>query len=344
MMPEVALKIKEGVINMRRLLILASMLLGLAILPGTNAIQAQEIASPPPAAAAPPAETADNAVEAAIDDVSKVSTVFDPTKFVDPSYGNLAKLYWNLGILDIRDGEMIDNYLAITDCELFQTYKSNDLEWSNIRNLARSSIRKNYKSWPTSFKVLIPLYLREYNEEKEYFEVDTKLSAVNSVRRIETVFYKSPVTCRKAGEINGYPRNLVLFLNRPFTLPEVPVEKELARLFLDEVNVTNKKANDFAVKGLRDAKGLRMAYLEIFFKVHSFKEVVNTQIGLQAVVFTQIDHIRVYADMEKEKLLYEQSMYETAKRKRRKINGNGITGEDLNLPDGPLFGEPAKKK
>lgn len=338
---------------MRRLLILTSMLLAMATLPNIPA-QAQQAASaqispfaaPAEPAAAPPAATTP-AATAPVAEEQKPDDAgykFDESKFVDPSYENLARLYWNLGVLDINNSEMIDNYLAITDCSLYLSYQNNDLEWREIRELARASIRRNYKSWPTSFKVMIPLYLRDYHADEEYFDVDMKQSAVNAVRRIEAIFYNKPVTCRKSGEINGYPRNLVLFLNRPFSLAEVPVERELARLFLDEVNVTNKKANDNAVKGLDDAASLRVAYLEIFFKVHSFKEVIHTSEGRQAVVFTQIDHIRVFADIDKEKLLYEQSMFEEGKRKRRKRSSGPVTDEDLNLPEGPIFGEPDIKK
>ena len=334
---------------MRRLLILTSALLALTILAGHLPAQAQEATAPaataqpvPPAVTTPPESDSPNQSNTATA-AAPTDYKFDESSFVDPSYENLAKLYWNLGILDINNSEMVDNFLAITDCELYLTYKNKDLEWRDIRELARASIRKNYKSWPTSFRVTIPLYLRNYRTDKEVFEVDMKLSAVNAARRIETFFYKSPTTCRKGGEINGYPRNLTLFFNRPFSLAEVPVEKELARLFLDEVSTTNKKENDLAVKGLKDAKGIRVAFLEIFFKVHSFKELNNSQIGLQAVVFTQIDHIRVYADMDGEKLLYEQSMYEEGKRKRLKRLDGTVTDDDLNLPAGPLFGEPKKR-
>ncbi len=345
---------------MRRLLILISAFLALATLSGNHPTQAQEPSAPESAISAeqpataptttpsadhrPAATTAPSSNQSKAEPAIPEAYKFDENNFVAPSYENLARLYWNLGVLDINDNQMIDNFLAITDCELFMNYQNKDLEWRDIRELARASIRKNYKSWPTSFKVMIPLYLRDYHADKEYFDVDMKLSVVNSARRIETFFYKSSTTCGKTGEINGYPRNLILFLNRPFSLAEVPAEKELARLFLDEISTTKKKENDLAVKGFKDAKGIRMAYLEIFFKVHSFKEVDDTQIGLQAVVFTQIDHIRVYADIDKEKLLYEQSMYEEGKRKRRKRDGGPITDEDLSLPSGPLFGEPLKKK
>lgn len=323
---------------MRRLIILTSTLFALIML-STSAINAQ-----PPQQATSNTTVPEQAESKTNTDTVRGDYEFNEDSFVEPSYQNLARLYWNLGILDINDAEIVDNYLMITDCDLYHNYKKNDLEWRDIRDMARASIRRNHKSWSTSFRVTIPLYLRDYHPDEEYFDVDMALSAVNAARRIETYFYRELSTCRKSGEINGYPRNLVLFLNRPFSLPEVPVEKELARLFLDEVNTVNKKANEAAIKNKINPENLRLAYLEIFFKVHSFKEVINTRIGLQAVVFTQLDHMRVYADLNREKLLYERSMYEESKRHRRKRDRGEMTDEDLNLPDGPIFGASPKKR
>lgn len=263
----------------------------------------------------------------------------DPSKYVEPTFANLAKLYWALGILDINNDEMIDNYLSITDCDLYTTYLNDDLEWRTIREVARESIRKSYKTFPTHFRVTIPLYLRQYHADEEYFEVDVEKSALKAVRKIEALFYNNPITCRRSGEIKGFPRNLILFLNRPFTLAEVPVERELARIFLDEVN-SQKKA---LTTKQRASEGEREAYLEIFFKVHSFKETVDGLPGLQAVVFTQIDHIRVFADYEQEKMLYERSMFEDTGRKRARRQGP-VTADELNLPDGPLFETKPKKQ
>lgn len=261
-----------------------------------------------------------------------VNLKLDVDKYVEPTFENLAKLYWALGILDINDNEIIDNYLSITDCDLYTNYLNDDLEWRTIRELARESIRKNYKSYPTHFRVTIPLYLRQYHADEEYFEVDVDKSALRAVRKIEAIFYNNPITCRRVGEITGFPRNLILFLNRPFTLSEVPVERELARIYLDEVNSQKK----FVSSKQRLGEGERQAYLEIFFKVHSFKETLHGLPGIQAVVFTQIDHIRVFADYEQEKLLFERNMFEDTGRKRSKRQGP-VTKEELNLPDGPLF-------
>ncbi len=278
----------------------------------------QGVAAPQPAAVASPKQYA--------------NLKLDESKYVDPTFANLAKLYWALGILDINDNQIIDSYLSITDCDLYTNYLNDDLEWRNIRELARQSIRKNYKSFPTHFRVMIPLYLRQYHVEEEYFDVDMDKSALKAVRKIEALFYNNPITCRRVGEIEGFPRNLILFLNRPFTLAEVPVERELARIFLDEIN-SHKK---YLSPTQRASEGERQAYLEIFFRVHSFKETVHGLPGIQAVVFTQIDHLRVFADYQKDKLLFERSMFEDSGRKRFKRKGP-VTEEELNLPEGPIF-------
>jgi hypothetical protein len=288
--------------------------------------------------AAPVTTPGDQPVMAAQKPAVTETLQLDTSKYVEPTYANLAKLYWALGILDINDNELIDNYLSITDCDLYTNYLNDDLEWRTIRELARESLRKNYKTYPVHFRVTIPLYLRQYHVEDEYFEVDMDKSALRAVRKIEALFYNNAMTCRRSGEIRGFPRNLILFLNRPFTLAEVPVERELARIFLDEVNSQKK----FLSTKQRASEGERMAYLEIFFKVHSFKETVHGLPGIQAVVFTQIDHLRIYADIEQEKLLFERSMFEDTGRKRVKRVGP-ISEQELNLPDGPIF-ETKKSK
>lgn len=270
---------------------------------------------------------------------------FDESKYVDPTYQNLAKLYWALGILDVNNPRFIDNFVAITECEMYKTYINNDLEWNEIRTATRNHLRSSYKTFPTNFKITIPLFLGSYNFEEEFFDVEQKLSSIDSARKIETVYYTKLSTCGLSGEIEGYPRNLILYLNRPFSLPRLPIEKELARLFLDDINSEQtKRVNKLLNPNVSGDNINRMAYLELMFRVHSYKESANTSSGmLKAVVFAQIDYIKVYADYEKEKLLYKKDMFEEERRKRKKRSGTTTDGI-IDLPDGPVFGEPVEKK
>ena len=268
--------------------------------------------------------------------------LFDDSKYVDPTYSNLARLYWGLGILDINNAKLVDNFLAITECNMYLQYINNDLEWQDVRQATRDYLRKNYKLFPSSFRITIPLYLGRYNADEEFFEVNMERSATNAVRNIETVYYTKPVTCGQTGDLDGYPRNLVLYLNRPFSLPEVPVERELARLYLDDSNASNPKRMMDANRKARAEDSERMAFLELMFRAHSFKENRATMGGFtKAVVYAEIDYIRVYADYEKHKLLFEKDMFEEEGRKRRKREG-ATTSETLQLPEGHIFSDPKK--
>lgn len=315
---------------MRQLLVIALTLVVMG-----SSLAAYATGSPAPAAA-PIAEP----------EVTETDTTptFDDKKYVDPTYPNLAMLYWSLGLLDINNAQHIDNFLAITECNMYLTYVNNDLEWREVREATRAFLQKNYKSFPTSFKITIPIYLGRYDPDLEIFEVNTERSAINAVRNIETIYYTKQITCGLGEDLVGYPRNLILYLNRPFILSEVPVEMELARLFMDEANSKNSRRAMDANRRQRTEDSERMAYLELFFRVHSFKENKNTMGGfLKAVVYSQIDYIRVYADYDKYKLLYEKDMYEDESRKRRRRT-EGITQEELQLPDGPLMIAPKKKE
>ena len=298
-------------------------------------------ATPPQAASVTPAqpEPAVTSVEEAAKNI-----VFDENKYVDPTYSNLAHLYWALGLLDVNNNNLIDNFIAITECQVFQTYINNDLEWKDIRESTRDYLRKKYRLFPTHFKITIPIYLLRYNVDGEYFEVDQEESAIQAARKIETIYNTKIGACGIGGEIDGYPQNLILYLNRPFSLPQIPVERELARLFLNETNIRNDSVRASSMmRATRRENAVRTAYLELMFRVHSYKESVNTSSGtMKAVVYAQIDFIRVYADIEKEKVLFERNMFGLDNRgrvKRAKI----LSEEDLKLPDGPIFGETKKE-
>lgn len=332
---------------MRQFLVFTSVMafLGLFVVMQASAQQQPTTAAPAPVAstpATPEAAIADpvKPSEAAVSTSKKL--VFDDSKYVDPTYSNLAKLYWGLGILDINNSKLVDNFLAITECNMYLQYINNDLEWQDVRQATRDYLRKNYKLFPTSFRITIPLYLGRYNADEEFFEVNMERSAINAVRNIETVYYTKQITCGQTGDLDGYPRNLVLYLNRPFSLPEVPVERELARLYLDDSNAANPKRMMDANRKARAEDSERMAFMELMFRVHSFKENIMTMGGFnKAVVYAEIDYIRVYADYEKHKLLFEKDMFEEEGRKRRKRE-SATTRESLDLPEGPIFSDPKK--
>jgi hypothetical protein len=63
----------------------------------------------------------------------------------------------------------------------------------------------------------------------------------------------------------------------------------------------------------------RIAFLRAKVRITSFKEYVPGRHGeLQAVVFAQLDGIEIYADLERQKLLYKEDKKEKSVRQRRR--------------------------
>lgn len=261
-------------------------------------------------------------------------------KYVNPTIENLSHLYWALGALDYDNAVHIDNFLLINECDMFHTYINNDLEWAEMRNSTKQFLRENGRVFPTYFKISIPLYLTRYDTEKEHFNVNMEKSSVNYARKIETIYYVGGTVCGKYGDIEGYPKNLILLLNRPFALPFVPVEQELARLFLDEYNTKNKLRAKMAH---REDAYERLAVLELYIKVHSYRGVsYGVGSSLRATVFAQVDYIKVYSDIDKQKILYEKSLREEEVRLRKRKEDSAAGQGPILLPQGPIFGSDKK--
>ena len=179
-------------------------------------------------------------------------------KYVETSYENLSKLYWAIGKLDILNDEHIDNYLMINECDLYRRLRPNDLEWVEVREATREMIKSKMISFPTHFEVMTPIYLDAYDLENEAFPLMPESELVDTVRLdfARSVYRK---VCGHWGVLKGYPANLIFLFNRPLTLTEIPVKRELAELYLAE---TRARFEELPLN-LQVQKYERLAYLRV---------------------------------------------------------------------------------
>lgn len=236
-------------------------------------------------------------------------------EYIDPNRQNMSKLMWQMGILDLSDNVAIDNYLLINECELYLRFYNNDIEWEKIREATREHLNQNMMKFSTKFEILVPISLNRYNPEKQYFELEEESKMIN-VRRLDINMNNRKQSCNEKGrEIRGYPRNIILTLNRPFSFTRVPVSKALAELYIEEAriqyeNVPLKLQNEYYE---------RMAFMRAKVNITSFKEAIQGRHGeMQAVVIGQLDGVEIYADVEKQKLMYRENRKNKSIRQRRK--------------------------
>lgn len=250
-------------------------------------------------------------------------------EFIDPSYKNLSKLYWRLGMLDVGDSKNIDNFLLINECDLYKKYIHNEFEWGKLRRATAASITKNLQGYPNTFEAMVPIFLGAYDVDKERFEV-TPESRVATLKRIRLLYNKKrDLICKrfkKDQEIANYPKNITIVLNKPLSVKYVPVKRELAELYISE-------SNDY-YNGLptayknRETKYQRLAYLRLKFEVlHSLgKEPLSARGGVVALVIGRAVGYEIFADSKKQKPLYAEDF----KLKRIKKRGDASADTLLN--------------
>ncbi len=240
--------------------------------------------------------------------------------YLSPTLKNLAQAYWAVGALDLDDDVAIDNYLLITECPIYQKYFDDDFEWVKIRKATRESIPKNLEKMPTHFAAILPINVGKYDIEKKEFEIEEESKQRNLVR-IEIVTNSSNEICNLSGEIDKYPLNIIVILNRPFTLSSIPVDPSLAEIYNSEQRKMRRKIQ------LANNQNIyrRDAFLRLKFKLIRYKETTRTD-GLRAVIYADLDGWDVYGDSNLTQLLYTYEVPKKPLFKDARSSGSNLNG------------------
>ena len=224
-----------------------------------------------------------------------------------PTLEELSKLYWLLGALDVNNDAFIDNYLLINECDIYQEYRHNEFEWTKIRESTRQYLKDNYLSFAHRLEFLQPLYLGEYHIDKEYFDIVPDYVKPTS-RRLEVLTKaSSEPTCQKSGEIEGYPKGLVVELTRPFGIDKIPVPKDKAKEYVDDRVEQFNKLEEYQRTEKRLLES-RDAYIWMQIRVFGYKGMERIADGYNLnAVFAVLEGIEVYADRDRKNLLYKEN-------------------------------------
>lgn len=243
--------------------------------------------------------------------VSGLAQANDTSEYVKTTYQNLAKLYWALGKFYLSDTKAVDNYLQITECDLYRQYYHDDFQWNDIRNITKNKLQKERLKFPTKFEMMLPLTLGRYNVKDGTFSIenDTKFSGLKRVDMMAD--NKDEKLCTKIRTVSGYPIGVILYLNQPFTLEKIPVKPEIAALYIKKA----KEKYASLPPDVRLVQYEREAYLRVLMSFDSYARTVNSSSGQKrAVVHGNIDGIQVYADVGRTEPLYIKDYKEVRRR------------------------------
>lgn len=272
----------------------------------------------------------------------KEKTLTDEEKLMEYIYEpmemqKMSQLYWALDVLDTENDTHIDNFLRINECDIYRDYYSNEFEWQSIREAGRAFVKENKESFPVRFEIMQPLKLRDYNFELQAFEVDKEFH-IDGISRFEVLAldYAEPICTgasysSKIENIEGYPRGVLISLNRPITVQKVLTSPEKAQAYIDETSAIfrNYPAHQQTRENLYD---LRKAYLVMKVKFFADTGEIHWKDGVYFKdLFAVLEGIEIYTDISKENLLYAESYRRSkedeAKRKKRKEKAKELRKE-----------------
>lgn len=230
----------------------------------------------------------------------------DDDTYVSPTFKNLSKLYWKLGIIELNDYNAIDKYMMIHECQIYRDFYRSDIDWAHIREIARNQLAKDIGTFPTKFRYVMPMEVGRYDTTEGVFHFKNKTGASisqfhgkNRIDLNQNSIYED--VCDWQGRIPQYPRNINVVLSFPISLPHLEVDADRAAEYLRLKNTQNY--------------GVRDVYLKLDMTLKRYQDFIANAGGgtSRYVIFGDLDAIGVYADKQLTWPLYEKSY----KRKRQ---------------------------
>jgi hypothetical protein len=225
--------------------------------------------------------------------------------YIETTFPNLVNAYWAVAKFDIDDDKAIDDYMMITNCDIYKQYFNNDFEWDKVRTAARQYLTTNAAKLPTRFEAMLPIQLDKYDPKSQQFKIRDKYQQHNLVRIDVITNVEGEAVCDYKETIPLYPKNIVVLLNRPFSVKAFPVNPEVAELYLKEMAIKPLLGGQQRRKLLHeDTTEDRPAYLRLKLRLAQYKETITKYNFHRAVIYAYLEGWDVYADEMETKPLY----------------------------------------
>jgi hypothetical protein len=167
-------------------------------------------------------------------------------KVYQPRISNVIDTFIKLSdnyILDDRD--LLDDYIAIKSCEENKALFKNEIEREKYRNKLKAELIKNKDLSPHVYSFVKPLYIEEYDFDKERIILEDR-SYFNNVSNIRLPISRSDNSCdyhNPAILAKSFFVDLDAFINIKYI--DLPLEK--AESVIPNLDIHNKKRMFFII-------------------------------------------------------------------------------------------------
>lgn len=223
-------------------------------------------------------------------------------EFVEGSAQNFSKLYWRLGALSVENEKAVDNFLLINECELYESFQFDEFLWYDLVTATKNMLKTKRNEFPNKFKFRFTIDLGRYDTSRIGFPLVSDTAILN-LRRVEIGgnSLSENICGMRNKEIEYYPRNVILVLNKPFTFELLELDEHLAQAFI----VRRKYADYRLSDDEREAGYKRPVYLQLRVEFSHFQGIEKGTYGKSnlAVVYGKIVGIDIFEDRYSKTLL-----------------------------------------
>jgi hypothetical protein len=220
--------------------------------------------------------------------------------YIAPTVKNLSRLYWNKNALDITSDTAIDNFLLINECPIYERFYSDDFEWLRVRKAARKMIKDKKDGFSDKFKMIVPIDLGRYDMKRKGFPLINS-SAFLDLRRIEIGGNSSSADiCGNQRKIEGYPRNMIMVLSKPFNYEFIELDEHVAQAY-----IIKQKYNPVdRPKELKNKSFNRLAFARMRISFDKYQGEAKGNDGQpRAIMFGRLEGIDIFEDAHEKHLL-----------------------------------------
>lgn len=223
--------------------------------------------------------------------------------YVKSNLQNIANAYWAFGVLDVNKKDDIDDYLIVSNCDVYLGYYKNEFEWANIRDAAKKHVVANKLKFPRKFEFTYLVYLDRYSVEKQEFDIAeaSQIRNVNKIKMSHNDFQDTK--CEGKVSLEGFPFNVFLKVPLSFSLTTIPVKDGIAKEY---ITFAEKSYGAFGGKYESERKQ-RPAYVRLRASFEQFVSFTPYELsGVAAVMSGSLDRIDVFADEDESILLFSK--------------------------------------
>jgi hypothetical protein len=207
--------------------------------------------------------------------------------YVTATQKSIADLTWRYNFHDMNSNAIIDEYIMLKNCGLYDAYINEDFEWQRIRKGLRNKLKKESASFPDRFEInaLIPIGRYDFDLGAFHIQEDAKLDNAGAI----ILPFDEKLDQKCATKIVGsdlFPRFVKFIADNRFSMTHIPVARDKAQSLIATIR-------KYRYEGYENQRVLPVRFR---IKVNSIEDYRKKVIASELILRGQLDEIVFFQD------------------------------------------------